>query len=367
MAEVKWIKIVTDIFDDEKILLIESLPEADGLIVIWFKLLCLAGKQNNSGVFLMNNKIPYTEEMLAAIFRRPLSTIKMALNTFQDFGMIEIVDGVITIPNWEKHQSLDQLELAREKTRQRVAKHRARQKEMLLGVGASEEICVYCGEKGTTIDHVIPKVNGGLDIKENVVPCCMQCNQQKNDYDLERFLNDKLIMNEKVDIERILNNEVLKNYVSFDYSTNRFVMLPVTLRNAEVTPTELDKNKNKNKNKKEDIPYEQIKDLYHSICVSLPKIIKLNDNRKKVIKQRWNEYGDIQIFETLFTKTEESSFLIGNNSNNWQANFDWILNGNHMVKILEGNYDNRAKVINNTNNGNDKASIDDLYAMLEGE
>ena len=32
MAEVKWIKIVTDIFDDEKILLIESMPDADALI-----------------------------------------------------------------------------------------------------------------------------------------------------------------------------------------------------------------------------------------------------------------------------------------------------------------------------------------------
>ena len=58
MAEVKWIKIVTDIFDDEKILLIESMPESDGIIVIWFKLLCLAGKQNNNGVFLINERIP---------------------------------------------------------------------------------------------------------------------------------------------------------------------------------------------------------------------------------------------------------------------------------------------------------------------
>ncbi|NQN39323.1 hypothetical protein HPA20_10690, partial [Streptococcus suis] len=33
-SEIKWIKIVTDIFDDEKILLIESLPEADTIIVI---------------------------------------------------------------------------------------------------------------------------------------------------------------------------------------------------------------------------------------------------------------------------------------------------------------------------------------------
>ena len=58
MADVKWIKITTDIFDDEKILLIESLPDAYSIIVVWFKLLCLAGKQNNSGVFVMSNSMP---------------------------------------------------------------------------------------------------------------------------------------------------------------------------------------------------------------------------------------------------------------------------------------------------------------------
>ena len=62
MGDVKWINIVTDIFDDEKILLIESLPEADSIIVIWFKLLCLAGKQNNSGVFVMSNGLAYTDK-----------------------------------------------------------------------------------------------------------------------------------------------------------------------------------------------------------------------------------------------------------------------------------------------------------------
>ena len=42
-------------FDDEKILLIESMPEADA-IVIWFKLLTLAGKINNGGVLMFNDK-----------------------------------------------------------------------------------------------------------------------------------------------------------------------------------------------------------------------------------------------------------------------------------------------------------------------
>lgn len=128
MAEVKWIKICTDIFNDEKILLIESMPEADSIIAIWFKLLCMAGKQNNGGVFMLNNKMPYNDEMFATIFRRPINTVRLALSTFENFGMVEIVNNAYTIPNWEKHQSLDKLEAAKEKNRLRVAAHREKQK-----------------------------------------------------------------------------------------------------------------------------------------------------------------------------------------------------------------------------------------------
>ena len=133
MADVKWIKVTTDVFDDEKILLIECLPEADSIIVLWFKLLCLAGKQNNSGVFLMGNRIPYNTQMLATIFRRKEATVQLALQTFEQFGMIEYVDDVITIPNWGKHQNLDQLESKKEYMRNYMQEYRAKQKALTGG------------------------------------------------------------------------------------------------------------------------------------------------------------------------------------------------------------------------------------------
>jgi predicted phage replisome organizer len=132
VAEVKWIKITTDIFDDEKILLIESLPDSYAIITVWFKLLCLAGKQNNSGVFMMG-RIAYTDKMLATIFRMKESTVTMALQTFQQFGMVEIVDGVITIPNWGKHQNLDQLESKKEYMRSYMQSYREKQKALTSG------------------------------------------------------------------------------------------------------------------------------------------------------------------------------------------------------------------------------------------
>lgn len=132
MADVKWIKITTDIFDDEKILLIESLPDAYAIITVWFKLLCLAGKQNNSGVFMMG-RIPYTDKMLATIFRMKETTVTMALRTFEEFGMVEIVDGVITIPNWGKHQNLEQLEERRKYQREYQREYRKKQKLLTSG------------------------------------------------------------------------------------------------------------------------------------------------------------------------------------------------------------------------------------------
>ena len=128
MPEIRWIKITTDIFDDEKILMIEALPNADSIIVIWFKLLTLAGKQNNGGVFLLAGAMPFSDEMLAAVFRRDIKLVRLALKTFEQFRMIEIIDEVITLPNWGKHQNLDALDRKREKDRERIAAKRESQR-----------------------------------------------------------------------------------------------------------------------------------------------------------------------------------------------------------------------------------------------
>ncbi len=167
MADVKWIKITTDIFDDEKILLIESLPDAYAIITVWFKLLCLAGKMNNSGVFMMNNSIAYTDKMLSTIFRMKETTVQLALDTFEQFGMIEIVNGVITIPNWEKHQTLDAYEQKKERDRLYQAERRAKQK-MLATSYDCHTIKSSDIEKNRSLEEDI-EVEEELDNKSNNV------------------------------------------------------------------------------------------------------------------------------------------------------------------------------------------------------
>lgn len=188
MAEVKWIKIVTDIFDDEKMLLIESLPSADSLIVIWFKLLCLAGKNNNDGVFLMNDRIPYTEEMLSTIFRRDINTVRLALSTFEQFGMIEIINGVITIPNWGKHQTLDSYEKKKERDKLYQAERRAKQKQ--LTEKSSDKSSDTSSDKSS--DVAISDID--KDIEEDI-------EEEKNN-DVSSLRSDTLSV--RTDIDRVV-------------------------------------------------------------------------------------------------------------------------------------------------------------------
>lgn len=129
MADVKWIKITTSIFDDEKIKVIDSLPERDAIFVIWIKLLTLAGKCNGGGLVYLSETVPYTDEMLAAIFNRPVNVVRLALDIFRRFGMIDIFqDQKILIINWGKHQNIAGLEKIRIDTAARVSKYRERKR-----------------------------------------------------------------------------------------------------------------------------------------------------------------------------------------------------------------------------------------------
>ncbi|PFJ14947.1 replication protein [Bacillus cereus] len=133
MSEVKWIKLSTSMFEDEKIRLIESMPEADTLLIIWIRLLAQAGKTNASGYIFLSKNIPYSDEMLATLFNRPIATVRLALQTFQQFGMIEITDDqYICISNWEKHQNVDGLERVKQLNAERNKKYRERKKQQQL-------------------------------------------------------------------------------------------------------------------------------------------------------------------------------------------------------------------------------------------
>ena len=264
MADVKWIKITTDIFDNRKMRQIESMPEGDTLMVIWLKLLILAGDVNEGGYIYFTKDIPYTDQLLATQFRRPLTTIQLALHTFEKFEMIEIFDDVIRVSNWEKYQNIEGMERIREQTRKRVAKYREKKKD--------------------------------------------QCNATVT---LRNAIEEDIDKEEDKEIDYIESNDS--------------ILMPPP---ADMTP------------------YQKIVDMYHSICISYPKLRGLSETRKKAIKARLKTYS-LSDLEEAFRKAEASSFMKGNNNRNWSADFDWIIvksGGGTLAKILEGKYDDAPKV-----------------------
>lgn len=188
MAEIKWIKITTTMFDDEKIDYIESLPEADTILIIWIKLLTLAGKCNAGGYVFLTESIPYTEEMLSHKMRRPTNTVKLALATLESLGMIERDMNGICIANWEKHQNVEGMERIREQARLRMQRWRENQKLLPSDVTVTQRY-----ETDIDIEQDIEQEVYKRKSRAFAPPSIQQvmdyCNERNNGVDPQRFID----------------------------------------------------------------------------------------------------------------------------------------------------------------------------------
>lgn len=131
MADVKWIKITTDMFDNRKIKHLRRLPDGDSIVLIWVMLLTLAGRCNSNGLIFLTENIPYTSKMLADELDFEESTVQLAIQALEQLGMVTPTgDGFIAVTGWEEHQNVDRLAEIREYSR--LAKQRSREKQKLL-------------------------------------------------------------------------------------------------------------------------------------------------------------------------------------------------------------------------------------------
>lgn len=198
MASVKWIKLNVDMFDDEKIKIIQSMPEGDAILLVWIKLILLAGKTNEGGYIYINENMPYTEEMLSVVMNKPLNIIRLAIETFTRLGMIENDEKGIYLVNFEKHQSLDRMQEIREYNRIAQQKHRQKIKsqKMSLTSQQSKEI-----EEDKDIDKDID-IDNKKEINKEKSSCYFaerQWNRMLNGTEIQAFNDfDDLYGYEKV-------------------------------------------------------------------------------------------------------------------------------------------------------------------------
>ena len=181
MADVTWIKLYIDMFDKRKIKKLRRLPAGNELLLIWIMLLATAGKCNAGGMIFITESVPFTEEDLADELGFEVSTIKLALQAFEQLDMISRTEnGFITLIGWEEHQNTDRLAEIREYNR--LAKQKSREKQKLLQAGSDNVndmsmTCQRCHaieeegevdkEKDKDILSIYPAKN---DFEENDLP-----------------------------------------------------------------------------------------------------------------------------------------------------------------------------------------------------
>ena len=128
MAEVQWIKLTTNIFDNRKIRHLRKLPDGDSIVLIWLMLLTIAGKCNAGGRIYLTERIPYDSKMLADELDFEENTVKLALEALQRFDMIEFDGAFLLISGWEEHQNIDGMDKIRENKRLAQARWREKQR-----------------------------------------------------------------------------------------------------------------------------------------------------------------------------------------------------------------------------------------------
>lgn len=130
MADVKWIKITTDMFDNRKIKHLRRLPDGNNIVLIWIMLLTMAGRCNSGGMIFLTENIPYTTKMLADELNFEENTVKLALEALERFGMIVVREEFFAIAGWEEHQNIEGLDKIREQNR--IRKQRQRENAAML-------------------------------------------------------------------------------------------------------------------------------------------------------------------------------------------------------------------------------------------
>ena len=119
--------------------------------------------------------------------------------------------------------------------------------------------------------------------------------------------------------------------------------------NQMTAQNKLKENKEKEKNiytsasadERPRFDYQSVVNSFNSVCVSLPKVQKINDKRRKAIKKAQSLLGDMT-FENYFIMVERSDFLTGRGGNDWICSFDWIMQPSNLTKVIEGNYANKS-------------------------
>jgi predicted phage replisome organizer len=237
--KLSFIKLDIDIMNDTKIKIIRKMPAGNEILVVWIGILCLGMKSGKTGVLEVGDGIPFNDELLSAELDIELSTIRLALNTFEKLKMIEYFDnGEIYITNFEKHQEIDKIEIAKEKHRLAQGKYREKQKLLLSGdyhvknndateleLESDKEIDIDTETKTGKVNYAASDIKAIFN--KWVSYDCLIKHRQLTDT-IKRAINGKLKYYTVIDICSAIENyakvkESKEHYFNHSYELKRFL------------------------------------------------------------------------------------------------------------------------------------------------
>ena len=206
MADVKWIKITTDMFDNRKIKHLRRLPEGNSIILIWVMLLTMAGRCNSGGMIFLTENIPYTPKMLADELDFEENTVILAIQALEQLNMIATnAEGFLLIPGWDEYQNIEGMDKIREQNRIRKQKQRENSKllpDMSRNVtGQSRDSHATEEDKEEDIEKEKDKDKEG-DKKEKCQKIVDIFNSLCPSFPKVKFLSDSMISNISNLVER---------------------------------------------------------------------------------------------------------------------------------------------------------------------
>lgn len=193
MNAISWIKIETSSFDNNKIRLINKMPQGDMILCTWFRLLIEAGKSNDNGYVYIDKDIPYTCEMLGRLFDRSVKKMKMALDTLKKFKLIDVDDNdFIRIINWDKHQNVEKMNLIKEAEEEKLNRIRMQGRERAARYRERKRINEKNGLKDE-LERYSKENNNGLN--KRMVHAEEECSKEAPIY------NEKISRDNDVNLE----------------------------------------------------------------------------------------------------------------------------------------------------------------------
>lgn len=172
-----YMRLKDNFFDDETMVILESMPDGYLYSNILLKLYLKSIKSD--GKLMFNDYIPYNAQMIATITRHSVGVVEKALNIFQEMGLIEVLDnGTIYMLNIQSYIGQSSTEADRiRKYRNKISTEKAKgvqmyekctpeiEKEKELEIDTEIEKDIYKDDFLTKVTDIVDYLNAKADTK----------------------------------------------------------------------------------------------------------------------------------------------------------------------------------------------------------